>query len=280
MQYKEYKPEELRRLQEMQLEILKEIIRVCELHDIRYFVAYGSLLGAVRHQGPIPWDDDIDICMAREDYEKFAAIADRELDGQYELVSMARDLNYPMSLPKVQKKGTKFIDRTYAKAKFRLGVFVDIFVYDYVSDDADEALKQAKKCNLLDKLMILQISRCPNQAREGVFAAILSVVYWIGHYILQIVPRKWLFEAFVKEQQKYKDSPTNTMICLDELIGDRTKATVDELFPTVCLEYSGITVQAPKEYDRLLTRQFGDYMQLPPVEDRVNHCPEIFDLGE
>ena len=110
MQYKEYKPEQLLRLREMQLEILKEIIRVCELHGIRYFIAYGSLLGAVRHQGPIPWDDDIDICMAREDYEKFSRVADSELDSQYELVSMARDLNYPMSLPKVQKKGTLFID--------------------------------------------------------------------------------------------------------------------------------------------------------------------------
>lgn len=280
MQYKEYKPEELKKLQAMQLEILKEIIRVCELHEIRYFVAYGTLLGAVRHQGPIPWDDDIDICMTREDYEKFAAIADEALDSRYELVSMARNLDYPMSLPKVQKKGTLFIDRTYEHARFRLGVFVDIFIYDYVSDDATEALAQAKKCNLLDKLMILQISRFPNQAREGVVAVILAVVYLIGHYVLQVVPRKWLFKAFVKEQQKYKDSPTNTMICLDELIGDRTKATVDELFPTVPLEYSGITVQAPREYDRLLKRQFGDYMQLPPVEARVNHCPEIFDLGE
>lgn len=280
MQYKQYKPDELKKLQSVQLEILKEIIRVCELHEIRYFVAYGTLLGTVRHQGPIPWDDDIDICMAREDYEKFAAVADKELDPRYELVSMARDLNYPMSLPKVQKKGTLFIDRTYAHAKFRLGVFVDIFVYDYVSDDAKEALRQAKKCNLLDKLLILQISRCPNQARGGIAAAILAVIYFLGHYVLRLIPRKWLFEAFVKEQQKFKDHPTNTMICLDELIGDRTKATEDELFPTVPLQYSGITVQAPREYDRLLTRQFGDYMQLPPVEARVNHCPEIFDPGE
>ena len=280
MQYKEYKPEQLLRLREMQLEILKEIIRVCELHGIRYFIAYGSLLGAVRHQGPIPWDDDIDICMAREDYEKFSRVADSELDSQYELVSMARDLNYPMSLPKVQKKGTMFIDKTFEHAKFKLGVFVDIFVYDYVSDDAAEALTQAKKCNFLDKLMILQISRCPNQGRSGVIALLLSVIYFLAHYVVRLIPRKWLFRAFVKEQQKFKNHPTNTMICLDELIGDRTKATVDELFPTVPLEFSGITVQAPKEYDRLLRRQFGDYMKFPPVEERVNHCPKIFDLGE
>lgn len=280
MQYKQYEPEVLRRLQNMQLDILKEIIRVCELHNIRYFVAYGTLLGTVRHHGPIPWDDDIDICMTREDYEKFAAVADSELDEHYELVSMARNLDYPMSLPKVQKKGTRFIDRSFTSARFKLGVFVDIFVYDYVSDDAEEARKQAKKCNFLDKLLILQTSRFPNQGRKGLVAALLVPVYLAGHYVLQLVPRKWLFKAFVKEQQKFKDSPTNTMICLDELLGDRTKATVDELFPTVPLEYAGVTVQAPKEYDRLLRRQFGDYMQLPPEEDRVNHCPEIFDLGQ
>ena len=280
MQYKQYEPETLKKVQAMQLDILKDIIRVCELHDIRYFVAYGTLLGTVRHQGPIPWDDDIDICMAREDYEKFAAVADKELDSRYELVSMARNLDYPMSLPKVQKKGTRFIDRTFIDAKFKIGVFVDIFVYDYVSDDAAEARKQAKKCNLLDKLMILQISKFPNQGRDGLLAKVLTVVYLAGHYVLQLVPRKWLFNAYVKESQKFRGNPTNTMICLDELLGDRTKATVDELFPTVPLSYSGVTVQAPREYDRLLTRQFGDYMQLPPVEARVNHCPDILELGE
>ena len=280
MQYKQYEPETLKKVQAMQLDILKDIIRVCELYDIRYFVAYGTLLGTVRHQGPIPWDDDIDICMTREDYEKFASVADKSLNSQYELVSMARNLDYPMSLPKVQKKGTKFIDRTFRDAKFRMGVFVDIFVYDYVSDDAREARKQAKKCNLLDKLMILQISKFPNQGREGLLAKILAAVYLVGHYVLQLVPRKWLFKAYVKEAQKFRNNPTHTMICLDELLGDRTKALVDELFPTVPLSYSGITVQAPKEYDRLLTRQFGDYMQLPPVEARVNHCPDILDLGE
>lgn len=280
MQYKQYEPETLKKVQAMQLDILKDIIRVCELHDIRYFVAYGTLLGTVRHQGPIPWDDDIDICMAREDYEKFASVADKELDSRYELVSMARNLDYPMSLPKVQKKGTRFIDRTFIDAKFKIGVFVDIFVYDYVSDDAAEARKQAKKCNLLDKLMILQISKFPNQGRDGLLAKVLTVVYLAGHYVLQLVPRKWLFNAYVKESQKFRGNPTNTMICLDELLGDRTKATVDELFPTVPLSYSGVTVQAPREYDRLLTRQFGDYMQLPPVEARVNHCPDILELGE
>ena len=280
MQYRQYEPETLKKVQAMQLDILKDIIRVCELYDIRYFVAYGTLLGTARHQGPIPWDDDIDICMAREDYEKFASVADKELDSQYELVSMARNLDYPMSLPKVQKKGTKFIDKTFINAKFRMGVFVDIFVYDYVSDDAQEARKQAKKCNLLDKLMILQISRFPNQGREGLLAKLLVPVYLAGHYVLQLVPRKWLFKAYVKESQKFREHPTNTMICLDELLGDRTKASVDELFPTVPLSYSGITVQAPKEYDRLLTRQFGNYMQLPPVEARVNHCPDILDLGD
>lgn len=280
MQYKQYEPGVLKKVQTMQLEILKEIIRVCELHGIRYFVAYGTLLGAVRHQGPIPWDDDIDICMAREDYEKFAAVADRDMDGQYELVSMARDIHYPMSLPKVQKKGTRFIDRTFAHIRFRMGVFVDIFVYDYVSDDPGEARKQAKKCNFLDKLMILQMSRFPNQGREGVTAALLTPVFLAGHYVLQLVPRRFLFRQYVKEAQKFRKHPTHTMICLDELLGDRTKASVDELFPTVPLTYSGITVQAPREYDRLLTRQFGDYMQLPPENQRVNHCPYILDLGD
>lgn len=280
MQYKEYKPEELRQLQRVQLEILKDIIRVCEGHDIRYFLAYGTLLGAVRHQGPIPWDDDIDICMTRADYEKFAAIADRELSEPYELVSMKRNLDYPMSLAKVQKKGTKFIDQSFEHSKFRMGVFVDVFVYDYVSDDAAEALKQARKCNFLDKVIILQASRNPIQAREGFIADVLSVVYRIGHYVLQLIPREWLFRIFVREQQKFKDKPTNTVIFLDDLSGDRTKATVDELFPTVPLTFSGVTVQAPKEYDRLLRRQFGDYMKLPPEDKRVNHCPKILDFGE
>ena len=118
---------ELRKLQLTEIEVLDEIVRICKKHKLQYFLLAGTCLGAVRHSGFIPWDDDIDIGMPREDYEKFLNIALDELDEKYFLQYYKTDENYYLGFAKVRKNNTSFITKGFEKKKGHQGFFVDIF---------------------------------------------------------------------------------------------------------------------------------------------------------
>ena len=128
---------ELRKVQLVQLDIAKEVDRICKKHNIKYFLVGGTLIGAVRHKGFIPWDDDLDIGMLRSDYDKFFEIAQKELYKKYEIVDWKIDPYYPHPMAKVVKKGT-----IYRESKRRdngnHGIWIDIFPYDKVSTNEFE----------------------------------------------------------------------------------------------------------------------------------------------
>ncbi|MCD8054014.1 MAG: LicD family protein [Lachnospiraceae bacterium] len=122
---------QLKELQKVQLECLDEIDRICKKHGIRYFLAGGTLLGAVRHQDIIPWDDDIDVMMLREDFEKFDAVAVQELSGKYFYQSNQTDPWYHSPFPKIRRQDTVFMTHFSERfPKMNQGIFVDIFVHD------------------------------------------------------------------------------------------------------------------------------------------------------
>ncbi|MCD8010256.1 MAG: LicD family protein [Lachnospiraceae bacterium] len=125
---------QLRELQRMQLECLDEIDRICRKHGIRYFLAGGTLLGAVRHQNIIPWDDDIDVMMLREDFERFDAVVAQELDEKYFYQSNQTDPWYHSPFPKIRRQNTVFMTQYSERfPKMNQGIFVDIFVHDRTS---------------------------------------------------------------------------------------------------------------------------------------------------
>ena len=110
MAYKEYDKETLTKVHEIELELLNEFVRICDKHNLTYFLVGGTLLGAVRHSGFIPWDDDIDVGMPRVDYDKFINIAKNELKNDYLLDSVETDKNYFLPFAKILKRNTLFIE--------------------------------------------------------------------------------------------------------------------------------------------------------------------------
>ena len=135
----------MRKVQLTQLEIAKEIKRVCEENDIRYFLADGTFLGAVRHKGFIPWDDDMDFGMLRADYEKFCRIAPSKLKPEYCLQTWYTDPNYSLPFGKVMKRGTVYLESKKTRRLKENGFYVDIFPYDYVPENQTERSRYAAK---------------------------------------------------------------------------------------------------------------------------------------
>lgn len=140
MKYKEYEPQTLSNLQATELEILEKIKEICDLNNIGYCLIYGSLIGAVRHQGFIPWDDDMDIAMFRDDYEKFKVIFNQQAGANFYFHTSENTKGYSSAVGRVMKVGTKCIPYCYRKAKFEYGVYIDIFVMD----KATHAMKKIK----------------------------------------------------------------------------------------------------------------------------------------
>lgn len=153
MQYA-YKPEELERLKKTEMEVLAAFIEICEKHDLPYFVNGGTAIGAVRHQGFIPWDDDMDVGMLRDDYEKFLQVAPGEIEGKYELMNaeINKDcLGYTMRMCKV---GTKHITDEHSKYPTTFGIRIDIFPYDNVPEDPKLRKKQLRDINLYTRMYV------------------------------------------------------------------------------------------------------------------------------
>ena len=125
----------LDKLHSVQIEILDEIVGICDKHNLTYFLIGGTLLGAVRHKGFIPWDDDLDIAMPREDYEKFLKIAKTELDKKYYLHDISIDKNYWQPFIKIRKNNTLFDEKMIDNIETHKGIFVDVFPFDNLKRD-------------------------------------------------------------------------------------------------------------------------------------------------
>ena len=145
LQYREYDTEILNRIKDVEKQILCKYIEICEKYHLRYFVAFGTLLGTVRHKGFIPWDDDIDVGMPREDYERFLQIAQKECGEEYFLQTVDTDPEYHLYFAKLRMNRTRFVENSLQKAGSVTGFYIDIFPYDEISDDEEEMEKQLNR---------------------------------------------------------------------------------------------------------------------------------------
>ena len=153
-----YTDEELKKIQAVELVALKEFIRVCELLKLEYFVDGGTALGAIRHRGFIPWDDDVDIAMPRSDYRKFCKEANKYLSKDFFLQSPYNDKNCPYYYSKLRVNGTEFIEYCNRKVNMHQGIYIDIFPFDEVPDDEKDNIRQFRKIQLLTRLFTLRQS--------------------------------------------------------------------------------------------------------------------------
>ena len=260
------KEEVLNKLKEKELDILKEVDRVCKKNNIKYFIMYGTLLGAVRHQGFIPWDDDIDICMLRSDYEKFLEIASKELDEKFFVDYEKTNKKYYLPFAKVRNKNTQVFEEASKKYDGHKGIWIDIFPYDY---------KKKNSYNIIDKIKfkifhVFHVSLVKKSLKKEYSKKVSFVANFLSY---KFIFRWKKILSIHKKREKY------VLHYGLEKIYETPIIAVNDIFPLKKYKFEDCEFYGPKNADKILTDTYGDYMQLPPVEKRITHSIEkvIFD---
>lgn len=256
---------DIEELKKVELKTLLVIDKFCKEHNLKYYLAYGTLLGAIRHKGFIPWDDDIDIMMPREDYEKFLDAFD--IDG-FKCVSY-RDKDYVYPFAKVYDAKTKLIEA--GSLKIEIGIYVDIFPMDNVPNKNEKQFR--RKIHYYQALLFNK-----NSKTEGNNSFLSKIFYCLTRFLGFFCSANGLAKKIEKVCTKTNEKPSDNIAVLTW--GEKgEKYPVSAFEETVEVEFEGYKFPAPKDYDLALKVVYGDYMQLPPEDKRVsNHNFQAYHL--
>lgn len=282
MAFQEYdNPEELRKVQLLSTKLLGEFDRVCRILNIPYVVWAGTALGAVRHQGFIPWDDDVDVAMLREDYERFNREAPAVISDEFEIVNMRTEPNFVSMVTYLTLKGTTFIPDFFEGCSYRKPLSIDIDILDNMPNDEKKYKWQSLKTWIWGRLLFVRTTPTPYVPFDGWKK---KFVYGACHIVknamslIGLTPQK-IQDKWDKAATAYDHTQTERVADYADRNPVHWSATKDELFPAIDMPFEDITVSVPKAYDAILTRNYGDYMSLPPIEQRKNHRPSQLDFG-
>lgn len=249
--------------------------KLCEDNGLTLYMSGGTLLGAVRHQGFIPWDDDIDMYLSRPDYDKLIEIfRQNSNNGKYKLLSHELDNNYLYTFSKLIDTDTLLIEAG-GDAGTEMGLFVDIFPVDGLGNDIKTAKKHMKKCN---KYITLNLALLVKPWRKNVsFAKNFAIA------CLRVVAKAYGANKLHKKLYALVRSlPYESSDYVGEIIdeiGDKRIMLKSEMYQEYeLMDFGNAKFKAPKNWDKWLTQFYGDYMQLPPEEKRVaTHGYELYD---
>lgn len=250
-------------IQQASFIILQKIKEICKILNINYSLAYGTLIGAIRHKGFIPWDDDIDVIMKREDYNKFIefCIKNKETIKPFELKSFKTDKKYlyPISRLSDSRYKADFFD---GSKHYEIGTFVDIYPFDKVENEDKRWLK--KLHNNIRKISIMSCSKY--MSPKGIIKKIFKPFYYL-------ITRFCNLNNLINKQdvlaQKYNKKNSSYVGCV---LWDNQRLYNSNIFDEfIEVEFNGDLFSCIKEYDYMLRENYGDYMQLPPEEERIPH---------
>ncbi len=253
--------DKLKKLQSVLLELLVELDRICRKHNIEYTLSGGTLLGAVRHGGFIPWDDDADISMRRDAYNRFLKLCGTELDAnRFFFQDNTTDPDYPWGYGRIRRKDSEFIRVGQEHMKMRTGIFIDIFPNDYVPQFYLLRLAHCFCCFVVRKILYAESGKVVTKSR------VKKVIYeW-----LSMIPRRLAFR-WLNKLTKVKKSMYCRALTFpppkDKHLG--TLAQYYEEYEDV--EFEGCMFLAMKHRHEYLKYKYGDYMQMPPPEKRHWH---------
>lgn len=260
----------LEQVKQVELEILEAVIALCDAHDIDYFIESGTALGARRHGGFIPWDDDIDIGMLRADYEKFLSLAPQHLPSQYFVQNAFTDKHAPFLFSKVRKNDTLFVEWNKRNIDMHHGIFIDIFPYDYLPEDAGERERFVKSIRRRYNMYLLKkLPEMVSSPQKNLRWVAKSLAKKGLNLALGLVSEQKMVSGLKKDFSRYKHQPSAQVACL--VARSIHYFDVDMLYPPKPLLFEHLLCKAPRELDRYLSMMYGDFMKLPPEDQRIGH---------
>ncbi len=263
---------DIKKIQKIELDILLEFHKICKKHDIKYQLFAGTLIGAVRHKGFIPWDDDIDVCMLRSEYNRFLAVVEDELSSEYFFQTYETDPNYINKFAKIRKNGTMFMEKLVKGVDMHHGLYIDIFAMDNVQLDTLKGKHQIWMLRTIDSIFKYRVKARHETLNPGSERSKAKFKY----NIMKILPiSKARIEKYVLNIiTKFNHEPTEYVADLAnpaEGVLEKFMMRRETIEDSIELEFEGYKFPCPKAYDEVLTRAYGNYMHQPEVENRVSH---------
>lgn len=263
--------EALEKLQQEELDMLVVLRQVCEEIGVPWFLDSGSALGAARHHGFIPWDDDIDVGMLRDDYERFLQEAPSVLPEGYSLHTFDNTHGFAGMFAKLYRDGTEFVTQETLDAGCEQGIFIDIFPYDALAIDPKRRRRQIRNVRISQYLSYLYHSGHIVVPHKGLLGRLEKAACRCAHVIVHAVcNRKKIRERFntsiLPPSQRSEDLIIFAWAGMRPLAGNM-------LFPSRQVLFCGKQMPAPGELDNYLENMYGDWRILPDVDDRRTHLP-------
>lgn len=272
---KKYDDATLKHLQKVQQMILKDFIEICEENNITYFVYGGTLLGTVRHEGFIPWDDDIDVIMFRKDFEKFNKIMTNNPQKKYNFFNVLNEETYHYTFARMFLKNTIYEEDWNDQVNYTQNIYIDIFILDNVPNNRIKRFIHKWSSFTLNQLTMYSIIKFDNTSKLK--KSVQNAIY----YILKILPisSNSIKSKCVKTFSKYVNEECD-QVCDFPAICQMPIYNKKDWLPLKKAKFENMEVNIPNNPDSILTRIYGNYMELPPKEKRFRYAPEKIDFGE
>lgn len=267
------KKEVLDRLHDEMLKIYKEIARICEKNNLTYFVVGGTLLGAIVHKGYIPWDDDLDIAMPRDDYDKFINVYSKELDDRFYLHHTSTDPNYWLPFAKVRMNNTVFLEEKRKNVKAHAGIYVDIFPFDY-APDMNSMLAKVKWrwMTYINNYINATVTGMKTKSRSG---AMIYKLFTLTSIEKLSVHRDKIMRSFdTGKRAYYVDLAGGRRL-------DNSYFPINDILPTKMLPFGSEEVVAPKDPNKYLLQLYTEkYKVIPPKDQQITHAPLLIRFSD
>ncbi|MDF9843780.1 MULTISPECIES: LicD family protein [unclassified Paenibacillus] len=263
-------PEDLRAVQLIQVEMLAEVDRICRLHHINYAMIGGTMLGAIRHKGYIPWDDDADIGLLRAEYEKFRKVCETDLDpDRFYFQDMRSTPGYRWGYGKIRRKNTYFLREGQAHMPYESGIFIDIFPFDSVPDGKWAEKLHNLHCTIIRKILWSEVGKKTdkNPMLRGIFS------------LLSLIPLEMVSNHLQRFTEKFNRQNGERVRTITFPAPDKYSEGKREWFEqTAEYPFEHLNLLGHYDYNAYLTHKFGDYMILPPEGKRKSHPVAYYKL--
>ena len=270
-----YSDEDIKRIQEIELESLDVLEEVCKKLNIRFFMYGGSLLGTIKYQGFVPWDDDLDVAMLRCDYEKFIREGSKLLPEKYEIQHPWTNKRTPYHYIKFRRKDTALVEYRNHKLKMNHGVYFDIYPIDNLPEDYTAYLQQKLDYDRwVSRFQIRQNYRLERKV-SSLKDALLTAVRFCQSTTMRLLPLSYYVNKIETISKRYNDQTTAHQgnLSFPKPVNYFNGAEFQEA------QFEKRTVFIPSGYEINLRNRYGDINRLPPENKRVGHKPYILDLG-